>query len=242
MLFTPIKLQTLCVCVWEDFPQLWLSIISEERFNMIKNVIKIQCKGKEWLFFDLSTRTHILPMESALEVSCRGNARHFSWAQAEGLGWSDRGTKAQVKAELTYASLPELFLLPLLSNLVAGEWGLARMHACSGGDGGHGASRSQAGAISFSRVLSWPLLKDLDHGILLDYFGMEILYSAKIWMLCLQEWKKLSYGQVSTPGGSREVPRQMPCCSILPAFGYLDKTAPNSSSKDNHALQHRQHF
>lgn len=54
------------------------------------------------------------------------------------------------------------------------------MRAGSGGDGGHGASRPQAGAVSFARVLPRPLLKDLDHGILLNYFGVEILYSAKI--------------------------------------------------------------
>lgn len=35
---------------------------------------------------------------------------------------------------------------------------------------------------------------------------------------------------------------QMPCCSVLSGFGYLGKTAPSSSSKDDHALQNRQHF
>lgn len=179
---------------------------------------------------------------SGNELSGQCVPRHFCWTQAEALGWSEGWTKASAKAELTYASLPELFFLPLLSYLVAGERGLAWVRACGSGNGGHGPGRPQAGTVSFPRVLPGALLKDLDHGILLDYLGMEILYSAKIWMLCLQEWKKHSRGQVSTPGDSREVRTQMPCCSVLSGLGYLGKTAPGSSSKDNHALQNRQYF
>lgn len=40
--------------------------------RMIKNIIKIQCKVKKLLIFDLSTRTNVLPMESALETSHQG--------------------------------------------------------------------------------------------------------------------------------------------------------------------------
>lgn len=54
------------------------------------------------------------------------------------------------------------------------------MRARRSSDGGDRPSRSQAGAVDFSGILPRALLKDLDHGILLNYFCMEILYSAKI--------------------------------------------------------------
>lgn len=90
---------------------------------MTKNVIKIQLKVKERLVFDLSTRTHILPMERALEMSCQDNACQGTCAELKQKDEDEAmdEPKLKAKAELTYASLPELVFLPLLSHLAAGE-------------------------------------------------------------------------------------------------------------------------
>lgn len=49
------------------------------------------------------------------------------------------------------------------------------MRAGGGGDGWHGAGRPQAGGVCLPSIFAGSLLKDLNHGVLLYDFGVEIL-------------------------------------------------------------------
>lgn len=76
---------------------------------------------------------------------------------------------------LTYAPLPGLLLLLLLGQLAAGKRRLAGVGPRGRSNGRDGAGGTQAGGVCLPGVFTGPLLKDLNHGILLYDFGMEIL-------------------------------------------------------------------
>ena len=101
-------------------------------------------------------------MPEGVGLTCRGVG--FAWGGAglvEGVG-------------LTYASLPGLLLLSLLSQLAAGERGLAGVSPGGCCNGWHRAGGSQAGGVRLPGIFTGSLLEDLNHGVLLYDFGMEI--------------------------------------------------------------------
>lgn len=85
---------------------------------MTKNVIKIQHKVKERLVFDLGTRTRILPMESALEMSCQGNACQGAFAVLKQKDEDEVMDEPKLKQKLNSPMLPFQSLSSFLSSAI----------------------------------------------------------------------------------------------------------------------------
>ena len=101
--------------------------------------------------------------------SCESGGTHLCGGGA----YTQRG-RACWGGGLTYAPLPSLLLFSLLSQLAAGEWGLAGVSPGGCCNGWHRAGGSQAGGVRLPGIFTGSLLEDLNHSILLYDFGMEI--------------------------------------------------------------------